>query len=242
MNTKILSFFIEKITEPFKLLKIDRFTDYESLPWTPASRDNFERMVSSTFDLDIRFKGSIGDIVDDIDYRYLKRFFGSIWKPRTEEFGFTGWGIVDEVNSHNPRSVLDVGCGFNQFKEKIPNLIGIDPFNPNADYMLDILDSDTDDRYDAILVFGSINFNDYADIDARIFQVVKLLAQGGRIYFRANPGVQHVVATGALYEGPWVDVFPWSLEYATHFAEKYNLELETFKEYSNTRLYFVMKK
>jgi SAM-dependent methyltransferase len=149
---------------------------------------------------------------------------------------------VDEINSHDPKAVLDVGCGYNQFKGKINNLVGIDPFNTNADYMVDILEYNVDDRYDAIIVFGSINFNEYEDIDMRVAQVVRLLADGGRIYFRANPGIQHDITQGAAYHGPWVDVFAWSFEYAKHFAEKYGLELEAFKKDSNTRLFFVMKK
>lgn len=247
MNTKIFNFFIENLRESFNLpkyssLKIDETVDYMCLPWTPAKRDKFERLVKSTFDLNVTFKGTIADIVNDIDTRYLHWFFGTVWKPRTEEFGFTGWAIVDEVNQHDPKAVLDVGCGYNQFKGKINNLIGIDPFNDAADYMVDILEYDVEDQYDAILVFGSINFNAYEDIDARVAQVVKLLATGGRIYFRANPGVQHCVATGAAFDGPWVDVFAWSFDYAKHFADKYELELETFKKDSNSRLFFVMKK
>lgn len=247
MNTKIFKFFVENLTETFNLPKyqgllINKDTVYTELPWTPAKRDKFERSVKDTFNLDVTFKGTIKDIVTDIDTRYLHWFFGQTWKPRTEEFGFTGWGIVDEVNKHNPQSVLDVGCGYNQFKNKIKGLVGIDPFNAAADYMVDILEYNVDDRYDAILVFGSINFNEYDDIDARIAQVVKLLADNGRIYFRANPGVQHDKTQGAPYHGPWVDVFAWSFEYAKHFAEKYNLELETFKKDNNSRLFFVYKK
>jgi SAM-dependent methyltransferase len=238
MNTKILSYFLENLKITFDLPKyndlvIDENTVYTSLPWTPARRDKFERNVKSAFNLDVTFRGTIRDIVTDLDTRYLKHFFGTVWKPRTDEFGFTGWAIVDEINSKMPGRVLDVGCGYNQFKGKINNLIGIDPFNTAADYMVDILEYDVEDRYDVIMVFGSINFNQYEDVDARIAQVAKLLAKGGRIYFRANPGVDRE-------EGPWVQYFPWSFDYATHFAKKYGLELETFKKDSHQRLYFVM--
>jgi hypothetical protein len=247
MNTKIFKYFVENLQETFSLpkyadIKITKDTVYNDLPWTPAKKDKFERAVKSTFNLDVTFQGTIKDIVTDIDTRYLHWFFGTVWKPRTNEFGFTGWTIVDEVNQHNPKAVLDVGCGYNQFKDKIQNLIGIDPFNTAADYMIDILEYNTDDLYDAILVFGSINFNDYEDIDARIAQVVKHLANGGRIYWRANPGLQHEISKGAQFDGPWVDVFAWNFDYAKHFADKYNLTLETFKKDNNSRLYFVMMK
>ena len=35
----------------------------------------------------------------------------------------------------NPDNVVDIGCGFNEFKGKITNLIGIDPYNDKADIM-----------------------------------------------------------------------------------------------------------
>ena len=240
MNTKILYFFLENLKETFNLPKyasvsIGLTTEYNKLPWTPAKRDKFERHVKDTFKLDVTFRGTIEDIVTDLDVRYLKYFFGSVWKPRTDDFGFSGWAIVDEINSRNPANVLDVGCGYNQFKGKINNLVGIDPFNTAADYMVDILEYDVEDRYDAIMVFGSINFNQYEDVDVRIAQVVKLLANNGRIYFRANPGIDRE-------NGPWIQYFPWSFDWATHFAKKYNLELETFKKDAHERLYFIMKR
>ena len=62
-----------------------------------------------------------------------------------------------------------------------------------------------------------------------------MLTDGGRIYMRANPGIQHE-------KGPWVDVFAWSFDVANQFAKKYNLQLLTFKKDNNDRLYFVYQK
>jgi excinuclease ABC subunit A len=39
--------------------------------------------------------------------------------------------IVDKIKPHE--TVIDVGCGYNLFKDKIPNLLGIDPANDAAD-------------------------------------------------------------------------------------------------------------
>ena len=73
------------------------------------------------------------------------------------------------------------------------------------------------------------------DIEKRFKRLVELLIPSGKMYFRANPGI-------TWPNGPYVDIFPWSFEIANEFAEKYNLELETFKKDSNSRIYFVMKK
>ena len=80
-------------------------------------------------DAKIRWEGTIASVVDQLDIKYSSMFFGEIWKPQTEMYSYTGWALVDEVKKLNPKAVLDVGCGYNQFKERIPNLIGIDPYN-----------------------------------------------------------------------------------------------------------------
>jgi hypothetical protein len=242
MNTKIFSHLIEKLQNSFNLPKyqgilppLQADTEYAAFPWTPAKREKFEQEVSTTFQLNIDFKGTIGDIAKQIDTKYLRRFFGEMWRPRTETMSYTGWQLVEEILKHKPEAVLDVGCGYNQFKERVPNLTGIDPFNDNADYMVDILDFVSSKKYDAIMVLGSINFNSYDEVDSRISKVVNLLNDSGRIYFRANPGINHE-------KGPWIEIFPWNFEWAQHFADRYNLKLETFKQDNNNRLYFVYHK
>jgi len=62
-----------------------------------------------------------------------------------------------------------------------------------------------------------------------------MLAANGKMFFRVNPGIQHV-------KGPWVDVFAWSFEVAHEFAKKFNLSLDEFKKDANNRLYFVYTK
>jgi hypothetical protein len=174
--------------------------------------------------------------VDDLDQRYLTRFFGEIWKPRTNDYSYTGWSLVDEINKQNPRSVLDVGCGYHPFKSRIPNLVGIDPFNNCADYMVDILEYKVKPgSHDHIIALGSINFNSKEDIEQRFSHCVDLLESNGRLYMRVNPGIAHKT-------GPYVDIFPWNFEVVKEFEEKYNLRLETFKKDANDRLYFVYQK
>ena len=142
----------------------------------------------------------------------------------------------DEVKKLNPKAVLDVGCGYNQFKERIPNLIGIDPYNNMSDYQVDVLEyANVDEHFDAIIALGSINFNSIEDIRVRLANCNKLLAKGGKMFFRVNPGIQHK-------HGPWVEVFEWSFEVAHNFAKEFGLELETFKQDANDRKYFVYSK
>jgi len=241
MNTKIFNLLTTKLYEAFHLPKykhitIDQDTVIDQLPWTPVRYRKFKDAVEAELSLPCDYVGTLRNIVDDLDQRYLTRFFGEIWKPRTDDYSYTGWSLVDEINKQDPKSVLDVGCGYHPFKGRIPNLVGIDPFNNCADYMVDILEYKVKpSSHDHIIALGSINFNSREDIEQRFSHCINLLESGGRLYMRVNPGISHKT-------GPYVDIFPWNFEIVKEFEEKYNLHLETFKKDANERLYFVYQK
>ena len=207
------------------------------MPWTPARHRKFTESVCEELQFEsIDLTGTVEEVVNKLDIRYMDRFFGKIWKPTTEIYHYSGGGIVAEINKYKPKSVLDFGCGYNHFKGRIKNLIGIDPYNNYADYMVDILDFKVEpESFDHIIVFGSLNFNSKEDIESRFKRLVELLMPNGRMYLRANPGI-------LWPDGPYVDIFPWSFEIAHEFAKTYNLSLETFKKDNNDRLYFEYKK
>lgn len=241
MNTKIFNLITKNLETTFNLPKyknisIDKDTEVDQLPWTPARYRKFKDAVEAELMLeDCDFNGPLLEIVDIISERYILRFFGEIWKPRTDDYNHTGWQLVEEINKLNPKAVLDVGCGYHPFKGRIQNLVGIDPYNDAADYQVDILEYKVKTLYDVIIALGSINFNSRDEIEARFGHCVNLLETGGRFYLRANPGITHKT-------GPYVEIFPWSFEVVNEFAEKYNLRLLEFKKDANDRLYFVYQK
>lgn len=244
MNTRIFKLIKENLESAFSLSKYQEIraslcenTRLDFLPWTPARLKKFEAAVDKELQLgNLNLTGTLAEVVDRLDKRYLNRFFGEIWKPTTEIYQYSGWGLVEEINKAEPKAVLDFGCGYNPFKGRIPNLVGIDPYNNCADYMVDILDFKVDpESFDHIIVFGSLNFNSRDEIETRFKRLNELLMPGGKMYFRANPGI-----TWPL--GPYVDIFPWSFEIAHELGKTYNLTLETFKKDTNDRLYFVYKK
>lgn len=243
MNTKIFALLQKNLRQSFNLSKyanivnsIDPHTVVEDLPWTPARYRKFKSAVEHELSLTSDFCGTVASIVDSLDHRYLLRFFGEMWRPRTDDYAYTGWALVEEINQLNPKNVLDVGCGYHPFKGRINNLVGIDPYNNAADYQVDILDYVVPpESHDCIIALGSINFNDKKDIENRFGHCVNLLQPGGRFYLRANPGVSHK-------NGGYVDIFPWSFAVVKEFAEKYNLILDTFKQDANERLYFTYTK
>ena len=243
MNTKIFALLEKNLKNSFNLPKYQKISEsitadtvVQELPWTPARYRKFKDAVEAELHLECDYIGTVKDITQDLSERYILRFFSEIWKPRTNEYEHTGWQLVDEVNKLNPEKVLDVGCGYHPFKGRMQNLIGIDPYNNCADYEVDILEYRVKpESHDAILALGSINFNSRDEIEARFSHCVNLLKKGGKFFLRANPGISHKT-------GPYVDIFPWTFEVANEFAEKYNLNLDTFKRDANERLYFVYTK
>ena len=215
---------------------IDVDTVVQGLPWTPARYKKFKDAVEAELQLPCDYVGTLKYITDDLSERYILRFFSEIWKPRTGDYEHTGWELADEVNKLNPERVLDVGCGYHPFKGRINNLIGIDPYNNCADYEVDILDYKVKpESHDVIIALGSINFNSKDEIEARFSHCISLLKPSGKFFLRANPGITHKT-------GPYVEIFPWTFEVVNEFAEKYNLNLDTFKKDANDRLYFVYTK
>lgn len=240
MNTRIFSLVMKNLEEAFALpkyngLNITKESVIEELPFTPARKEKFAQKIMHELDIEhLDMEGSIESFVNSLDKIYMKRFFGEIWQPATDEHTYSGWSIVERINERNPRNVLDFGCGYNQFKPRIKNLIGIDPFNDNADYMIDILEFNVDEKYDHIIVFGSLNFGDENDIRIRFDKLYNLLETGGRMYFRVNPGI-------LWPKGPYVDIFPWSFEFAYKLAKDYNCKLEQYKK-DKKRFYFELLK
>ena len=242
MNNKIFNHIIEKMKDTFHLAKYEEIctafgadTDLEELPWTPARKQKFQQELAATFNVPVELEGSVADLVDRTDRRYLSWFFGEIWKPRTEKYHWTGYRIAEEICRMNPRRVLDVGCGYNPFKGRIPNLTGIDPYNNCADFQVDIMDYHVEPAsYDHVIALGSINFNSRADIEERFAATVNLLAPGGHLWMRCNPGLSHK-------NGPWVEIFPWSFDVAYELAKQFDLTLETLKQ-DQDRLFFLFKR
>jgi hypothetical protein len=245
MNTKIFNLIEQNLHQAFALEKyhsvrvnLNKNTVIEDLPWTPARYRKFKDAVEAELGLPCEYRGTLLEIVDDLSERYTHRFFAEIWKPRTGDYDHSGWALVEEISRQDPKSVLDVGCGYHPFKGRIPNLVGIDPYNNCADYEVDILDYKIKPgTHDHIIALGSINFNSREDIEQRFAHCVNLLAPGGKFYLRANPGIPHKA-------GPYVDIFPWTFEIVNEFAEQYNLKLLEFKREPAElgRLYFVYQK
>ena len=128
-------------------------------PQTLRDPLKLRHLIEATFNITIMdTSGTLAQLTDKIDEAVLRKYFGEIWQSKTKHFKYSGLNLVKEINDLKPRSVLDLGCGYNEFKKQIPNLIGVDPYNKNADIQLPILDYKPEKKFDVVIVLGSINF------------------------------------------------------------------------------------
>jgi hypothetical protein len=208
-------------------------------PQILRSNQKLRQAIIGTFDIEIDNVEytNIGELVDRIDDAILSRYFSEVWQPTTAKFKHSGLKLIDEINSLNPRNVLDVGCGYNEFKGKIKNLVGLDPFNNASDIKTKILDYCTSEKYDVIIALGSINFGSTEKIFSELEKCVSLTAPGGKLFFRVNPGNQHTPP-----ESKWISFYPWSSNFIINCADYFNLDVLDIKTDRKDRLYFVWSK
>jgi SAM-dependent methyltransferase len=193
--------------------------------------------IKETFGVTVKRCDTLEEYTHTIDDACLHKYFSKYWDNNMKKWKYSGLALVDEVNSMKPRAVLDVGCGYNEFKGKIDNLVGIDPYNNNADLQVSTLKFRTDSKFDVILCLGSINFGNKEKIIAEVARCVNLLTNDGTMFFRVNPGVQHDKP-----EAKWIEFFPWNVPFIIELAEMFDLQVLDIRDDSNQRKYFVLRK
>lgn len=157
----------------------------------------------------------------------LSTYFENFVKDRNVESDAV---IVSEIP--DDAVVLDIGCGFNQFKGRIKNLIGIDKYNNAADYVVDMMDFECKaESFDILLILGSINLGTFELIERQVEKALSWLKPGGKIYMRVNPGDG---APGTYY---------WKKEEIEYLANKHNLLfVKPITLNDNKRFVFVWQK
>jgi len=187
----------------------------------------------------------------DVHKLILDKYYSTYWRGDTKDFSHTGHEVLsNKVKEHNPKNILDVGCGYNDYKKCFDGyeFVGIDPYNDKADIKQGIYEyyqENKEKQFDAILALGSINFGPYDKILQEVEWVDKLTAPGGRSYWRVKPGIPHKT----LKEFPLVDLiefFDWTKEFIEKLAEVFGYEIEEYAEETNhngdKRIYFCFHK
>ena len=193
--------------------------------------------VLETFGVEVDRCDTLEQYAEAIDVACLHKYFSKYWENDIKKWKYSGLALIDEVNSLKPRAVLDVGCGYNEFRGKIDNLIGIDPYNDQADLQVSTLEYRTNQKFDVIMCLGSVNFGSRNKIIAEMGRCVDLLEDGGTMFFRVNPGVQHNKP-----EAKWIEFFAWNVPFIIELSEMFNLKILDIRDDSNQRKYFIYRK
>lgn len=215
---------------------------FTASPQLMRDPDLLRKAINGTFGVDINISSfdNLATLTEIIDHEVLKNYFSKVWQPQTKRYKYSGLSIIDEVNNLQPKKVLDLGCGYNEFKGKIDNLIGIDPYNDKADVQSGILDYNAQTNFDVVICLGSINFGTVDKIYTELEHAVSLTKQNGLLYFRANPGRQHEAS-----EAQWIDFFEWTSEFIINSADRLGCDLIQLNQdmgERGSRYYFILKK
>jgi len=193
--------------------------------------------IKETFGVEVKRCETLEQYAECIDDACLHKYFSKYWQNDMKKWKYSGIALINEVNNLKPRAVLDVGCGYNEFKGKIQNIIGIDPYNKNADLQVGVIDYKTDQKFDVILCLGSVNFGSRDKIIAEVGKCVNLLSKDGTMFFRVNPGVQHDKP-----EAKWIEFFGWNVPFIIELADTFNLKVLDIRDDTNQRKYFILRK
>jgi len=166
-----------------------------------------------------------------MDQQYLNKYFQSVWKPNLDQYNYSGWQLVNRVKKDE--WVIDVGCGNNEFKTEIKNLVGIDPATDLADVKTTIEEFRTDHKFDVAFCLGSINFGSEETIKHQISCVDTLLKPTGRIYWRCNPGKQDHDND----ECHAINFYPWSETKHYELADLFGYSVKQLEWDNNDRLF-----
>ena len=208
-------------------------------PSLQSNKHTFCQVINGVFDIELNQidDTEIHALAEQIDRAVLSNYFRKVWQPETKKYKYSGLAIIDEVNSMNPDNVVDIGCGYNEFKGKIKNLVGIDPYNDRADISVHTLDYKPEVEYDVAICLGSINFGSSDKILAELENVVNIVKSGGFLYFRVNPGIQHDKPAAK-----WINFYDWDPIFISNAAEHLNCNVLTLRQDEGDRFYFVLRK
>lgn len=166
-----------------------------------------------------------------MNQQQLNKYFSETWKSNIGQYKYSGWNLVELIRPYE--YVIDVGCGFNEFKLHISNLIGIDPANEKADVVTSIEEYQTDQLFDVAFCLGSINFGNEETILYQIECVVRLLKPKCRIFWRCNPG-RHDHGNDQCND---ISFYKWTIAKHLEFSEKFGFSLNEAVWDNGNRIY-----
>ncbi|MEM7646369.1 MAG: methyltransferase domain-containing protein [Pseudomonadota bacterium] len=132
-------------------------------------------------DLD-RGIANVRELVQEIDSQYTNNYFvsesgtynklievadhqGKKNKDIPHKWKIRGKNLVTRISklqeTRPDLSILDLGCGYNLYKNHLKNVTGVDPYVEEADIICRISDYEPKQKFDIIICFGPMNWYTY---------------------------------------------------------------------------------
>jgi len=168
---------------------------------------------------------TIGDFVKEIDSQYQNNYF-------VGENGTSTSGVVGEIKDVNEKviankwnirgqalverlqamqkakpdlTILDMGCGVNEYKNHLNNVTGVDPYRSEADIMCKQADFDPQGQtWDIVICFGPMNWYTYDEQYRNMLTLKKCLAPDGLLLWSHNHNYYKLFQPEAEHAHTWL--------------------------------------
>ena len=140
---------------------------------------NYNHIIFSYQEMTL-LKASLHHTVYEVPRRFCKQY---------KILDAVPYYYIDYLLEKNPKTIVDIGCGENVFKDYL-NIIGIDSDESSNYDIFDNVDEDYakqhKNMYDAIITINTIHFEPITEIFNRINLIKSMLASGGRAFVSFN--------------------------------------------------------
>ena len=165
------------------------------------------------------------DFVKEIDKQYQHNYFvgengtsttgvvGEIKdindKPIANKWNIRGQALVDRLQAmqaDNPNlTILDMGCGVNEYKKYLNNVTGVDPYREEADILAKQSDFDPQGQtWDVIICFGPMNWYTYDEQYRNMAKLKECLAPNGLLLWSHNHNYYKLFQPDAEHAHTWL--------------------------------------
>jgi 2-polyprenyl-3-methyl-5-hydroxy-6-metoxy-1,4-benzoquinol methylase len=165
------------------------------------------------------------DFVKEIDNQYQYNYF--IGENGTSTTGVVGeildvnnipiankWNIrgnalvtrLQAMQELNPDlTILDMGCGVNEYKNHLTNVTGVDPYRIEADILSKQSDFDPQGQtWDVIICFGPMNWYTYDEQFRNMAKLKECLAPAGLLLWSHNHNYYKIFQPDAAHAHTWI--------------------------------------
>lgn len=168
---------------------------------------------------------TIGDFTKEIDDQYQNNYFvgengtsttgvvGTIYdideKPITNKWNIRGEALVKRLQAmqkENPNlTILDMGCGVNEYKRHLKNVTGVDPYRKEADIIAKQSEFDPKgQKWDVIICFGPQNWYTYDEQYRNFMKLKECLAPNGLLLWSHVHHYYKVFQPDHQYAHTWI--------------------------------------